>query len=208
MRLIKLLLDLGPLLIFFGTWKLAGDGNGQGWLYDWLPASLAARHNPFFPATAAFMAATIASLAAGLALFRKLEIMPLITAVMVMALGGLTLYMADETFLKMKPTFVYLLFAGILGAGMMTGRPFLKMLMGEAFELSGEGWRILTWRWVWFFLFLALLNEFVWRNFSTGLWIKIKVFGFLPLTMAFAIAQIGLLQRHEEKGDAGKDRAE
>jgi intracellular septation protein len=104
----------------------------------------------------------------------------------------------------MKPTIVYLIFAAILGFGMIVGRPFLKLLLEEAFELSPEGWRILTWRWVGFFVFLALLNELVWRNFPTDMWIKLKVFGFLPLTMLFAMAQIGLVQKYGAGEDAGK----
>lgn len=195
MQLVKLLLDLGPLVVFFTVFALGGDGRFD----PLLPEMLSGRVNAFFPATAAFMLTTIASLIATFAIFRKVAVMPLVTAVLVMLFGGLTLYLADETFLKMKPTFVYLLFALLLGAGMLFGRPFLRMLFDEAFQLTGEGWRILTWRWTLFFVFLALLNEFVWRTFSTDLWVKLKVFGFLPLTMLFAIAQVGLIQKYKSE---------
>jgi len=192
MQLIKLLLDLGPLVIFFAVWSMTGkDGS---FLDAFLPDALSGKVNPFFPATAAFMVATLASLAGTFFVFKKVAVMPLVTAVLVTVFGGLTLYMADEHFLKMKPTFVYLLFAAILFVGLWLNRPFMKILFGEAFALTPEGWRILTGRWAVFFLFLAVLNEVVWRSFSTDIWIKLKVFGFLPLTMIFAIAQISLIQ--------------
>jgi intracellular septation protein len=192
-QLVKLLLDLGPLVAFFFVFATGGDGR-----YDaFLPDMLAGRHNAFFPATAVFMVATAVSLVATYAVFRKVAAMPLVTAVLVFVFGGRTLWLADETFLKMKPTFVYLLFAALLAGGMLFGRTFLRMLFDEAFQLTGEGWRLLTWRWTIFFVCLALLNEIVWRFFSTGLWVKLKVFGFLPLTMIFAIAQIGLIQKYK-----------
>lgn len=192
MQLVKLLLDLGPLVVFFFVFSTAGDGR-----YDaLLPQILSGRVNALFPATAVFMLATIVALAATWIVFRKVSVMPLVTAVLVFVLGGLTLYLANETFFKMKPTLVYLLFAALLAGGMATGRVFLRMLFDEAFRLTAEGWRLLTWRWIFFFLALALLNEFVWRFLSTEWWVWLKVFGFLPLTLLFAMAQIGLIQRH------------
>ncbi len=197
MQLVKLGLDLGPLIIFFAVWYLAG---GEGSLLDpYMPDSLTGPGNALFPATAALMAATLISLVASLALFRKIPTMPLVTAVLVMVFGGLTLYLADETFVKMKPTFVYLLFAAVLGAGMLLNRPFLKILFDEAFTLTPEGWRILTWRWTAFFVVLALLNEIIWRNFSTDIWIKVKVFGFIALTMIFAVAQVAVIQKFSDE---------
>jgi intracellular septation protein len=197
MQLVKLLLDLGPLVAFFFVFATGGDGR-----YDaLLPLMLSGKANPFFPATAVFMATTLISLAGTYATFRKVAVMPLITAILVFVFGGLTLYLADETFLKMKPTFVYLLFATLLAGGMAIGRPFLRMLFDEAFQLSSEGWRLLTWRWTFFFIFLALLNELVWRSFPTDIWVKLKVFGFLPLTMLFAVAQMGLIQKYRSDDD-------
>ena len=196
MPLIKLLLDLGPLVVFFAVWSMSGGENGI--LDAYLPEALSGKNNAFFPATVALMVATLISLVASFAIFRKLPTMPLVTAVLVMVFGGLTLYMADETFLKMKPTFIYLLFALVLGVGMLLNRPFLKLLFDEAFSLTPEGWRVLTWRWTIFFVFLAVLNEVVWRNFSTDIWIKVKVFGFISLTMVFAVAQVGIIQRFDD----------
>ena len=197
MQLVKTLLDLGPLLVFFAVWYVGGGNPGP--FDDWLPEALTRDHNAFFPATAALMGATLLSLAASFVLFKKLPVMPLVTAILVMVFGGLTLYMADESFLKMKPTFIYLLFAVVLGGGMWFNRPFLKIMFDGAFELTPEGWRILTWRWALFFVFLAVLNELVWRNFSTEMWIKVKVFGFVSLTMIFAIAQVGIIQKFAQE---------
>jgi intracellular septation protein len=97
----------------------------------------------------------------------------------------------------MKPTIVNAMFAGILGFGLATGRTFLKMVFGDVMRLTDEGWRKLTVRWCGFFLFLALANEVIWRNFSTDFWVSFKVFGIMPLTMLFALTQVGLLKQHE-----------
>lgn len=193
MQLVKLLLDLGPLVVFFTVWSMSGGENSA--INALLPEALSSEHSAFFPATAALMVATLISLAASFAIFKKIPTMPLVTAVLVMVFGGLTLYLADEAFLKMKPTFIYLLFAVVLGVGMLLNRPFLKIMFDEAFSLTPQGWRILTWRWALFFVFLAVLNEVVWRNFSTDIWVKVKVFGFISLTMVFAVAQMGIIQK-------------
>ena len=197
MQLIKMLLDLGPLVVFFAVWYVGGGHPGL--FDDVLPGFLIKDHNAFFPATAALMVTTLLALAGSFMIFKKLPVMPMVTAVLVMVFGGLTLYMADETFLKMKPTFIYLLFGTVLGLGMLFNRPFLKIMFDEAFALTPKGWRILTWRWTIFFFFLAIVNEIVWRNFSTAMWIKVKVFGFITLTLIFAIAQTGIIVRHGEQ---------
>ena len=127
--------------------------------------------------------------------------MPLITALFVLVFGGLTIYLQDETFIKIKPTIIYLLFAGLLLGGLAVNRVFLKSVMGELFQLDAVGWRLLTYRWAGFFLVLALLNEAVWRNVSTSTWVSFKVFGLLPLTLIFAALQTGLLQRHAKPRD-------
>ena len=123
--------------------------------------------------------------------------MPVVTAVLVVVFGGLTFWLDDPRFIKIKPTIINLLFAGVLIGGLITRRPLLKMLFGEAFNLTEEGWRKLSVRWTLFFLVLAALNEVVWRNFSEAAWVNFKVFGILPLTLVFAMAQIGLIKRHE-----------
>ena len=169
----RLFIDLGPLGVFFAAYSL----------WDLMAA------------TAAFMAATALALGASYALERRLARMPLITAVVVMVFGGLTLALADATFIKMKPTIVYLLFAAILTVGHVRGRAYLRLLCESAFRLRDEGWRVLTVRWIAFFLAMAVLNEAVWRTQPTDLWVNLKVFGFLPLTLAFAVAQAPLIRR-------------
>lgn len=175
----KLAIDLGPLLIFFAANAWYG----------------------IFPATAAFMVAIIAALAASRFLLGKISPMPLITAVLVMVFGGLTLFLQDETFIKIKPTILYVLFAALLFGGMAVNRLFLQMVMGDAIDLTREGWRKMTVRWAIFFLVLAVLNEAVWRTMTTDFWVSFKVFGLLPLTFVFAALQIGLLQKHSKSAD-------
>jgi intracellular septation protein len=128
--------------------------------------------------------------------------MPVVTAVLVVVFGGLTFWLDDPRFIMIKPTIINLGFAGVLLAGLAMRRPLLKILFGEAFNLTEEGWRKLSVRWALFFLTLALLNELVWRNFSEATWVNFKVFGILPLTVVFAMAQIGLIRRHEAKTGA------
>jgi intracellular septation protein len=121
------------------------------------------------------------------------------TAVLVVVFGSLTFWLHDPRFIKIKPTIINLLFGGVLLFGLMTGRPLLKLLLGEAFKLTEEGWRKLSLRWALFFLGLAGLNEVVWRTFSETVWVNFKVFGILGLSMVFAMAQIRLIKRYEAK---------
>jgi intracellular septation protein len=120
-----------------------------------------------------------------------------VTGIFVLVFGGLTLWLQDDHFIKIKPTIVNGLFAAILFGGLVTGRLFLKIVFGDVMRLSEEGWRSLTVRWALFFVFLAILNEIIWRGFSTDAWVAFKVFGIMPITFLFAIAQIGLLKRYE-----------
>lgn len=178
--LLKLLVELGPLLAFFLVYSRAG----------------------IYWATGVLMVATVLSLIASWSLFGRLLAMPVVTAVLVVVFGGLTFWLDDPRFIKVKPTIINLLFAGILSAGLVMRRPLLKVLFGEAFNLTEEGWRKLSIRWTLFFLVLAALNELAWRNFSEAAWVNFKVFGILPLTLVFAMAQIGLIKRHEAKTGA------
>ncbi len=171
---LKLLIELGPLLIFFAVYAKFG----------------------IFAATGVLMATTLVSLIASKILLGHITVMPIVTAVIVTIFGGLTLWLQDATFIKMKPTIVNVLFAGVLAAGLFIKRPFLKLLFDEAFQLTDLGWTKLTLRWIGFFLFVAVLNEVVWRNFSETTWVNFKVFGILPLTMVFAAAQIKLIQKY------------
>lgn len=172
--ILKFVVEFGPLAVFFFANAKFG----------------------IFVATGSFMVAIIISLSASWFLQRKIAIMPLVTGVFVMVFGGLTLYLADELFIKLKPTIVNCLFGVILLAGLAFGRPLLKVLLEDAFPLDDEGWKRLTLRWGFFFFFLAGLNEYVWRNFDTDTWVNFKVFGIMPITLVFALSQAGLLKRH------------
>jgi intracellular septation protein len=171
---LKLALELGPLLVFFVANSRAG----------------------LFYGTAAFMAATLVALIASWTLTRRLPVMPLVSGVVVLVFGGLTLALQDELFIKLKPTIVNLLFAGALFAGVAFERPLLAIVFDQAFDLTHKGWMKLSIRWAWFFVFLAAVNEIVWRTQSTDFWIAFKVWGIMPLTMIFAMAQAPLLQRY------------
>jgi intracellular septation protein len=147
-------------------------------------------------ATAALIGATAIALALSLAVERRVPMMPLITAIIVGVFGGLTLWLQDETFIKMKPTIVEALFSAVLFGGLAFGRSLLKPLMGAAWPMDDVGWRKLTFRFAVFFAAMAVLNEIVWRTQSTDFWVTFKVFGLMGLTFAFAIAQTPLLRRH------------
>ncbi len=141
------------------------------------------------------MVATVISVAFAWLRYHKVPVMPLVSAVIVLIFGGLTIYLQDETFIKLKPTIVYGAFAALLLAGLAVQKPVLALLFGPVFNLTDEGWRKLTVRWAVFFVLMAILNEFVWRNFSTDIWVSFKAFGFLPITLVFAMAQVPLMQR-------------
>jgi intracellular septation protein len=175
----KLLIEFGPLAAFGITYFTAG----------------------IFWATGVVMAASVIALLASWHQFGRLLPVPLLTAVLVVVFGGLTFWLHDPSFIKLKPTIINLLFSGVLFIGLLTGRPFLKLLLGEAFNLTDEGWRKLSLRWALFFLALALLNEVVWRSFSEATWVNFKVFGILGLSLVFAVAQIGLIKRYENSSN-------
>ncbi len=193
-QLIKLSLEIGPLIVFF----LANAYGGRVIEGFSLQAIFP---QPIFFATAVFMVAMVIALGLSWSIMKRVAVMPLVSGVIVMIFGGLTLWLQDETFIKMKPTIVNVLFGGTLLGGLAFGRLLLKYVFGEVYRLTGEGWRILTWRWGFFFLALAVLNELVWRNFSTDLWVAFKVWGIAPLTVVFSFAQIGVLGRHGAGGD-------
>ena len=180
---LKFALELGPLALFFAAYSRLG----------------------IFAATGVLMASVLVTLAVSYAMLRRIPIMPLVTAVIVLIFGSLTLLFHDETLIKIKPTALYLLFSAALFAGLWLNRPLLKILFDGALHVTEEGWRRLTWRWAFFFLGLAVLNEIVWRTQSTDLWVKFKTFGFLPLTLLFALAQAPLIMRYESKEDPAND---
>jgi intracellular septation protein len=172
--MIKLVLDLGPLVLFF----VANSRWG------------------IFAATAVFMVAVLAALIVSYVITRRLPIMPMVTAVIVVVFGGLTLILHDATFIKVKPTIIYGLFGAVLLGGLVFNKPLLGVVFDSLFHLSDEGWRKLTLRWALFFFTLAVLNEIVWRNASTDTWVDFKVFGVVPLTIAFGALQVPLLRRY------------
>ena len=150
-----------------------------------------------FVATAVFMPAVLVALVVSYALTRRLPVMAVASAVIVVVLGAATLIFQDETFIKLKPTIVYLLFAGTLFGGLIFRKPLLAMVFDQMFHLTEEGWRKLTIRWALFFLALAVLNEIVWRTQTTDTWVMFKVFGVMPLTFIFAALQYPLLMKHD-----------
>ena len=172
--LFKLATELGPLMVFFVA---------------------NAKFN-LFVATGAFMVAVIAAMIASYAVTRHVPMMAIVTAVVVIVFGTLTLVLHDETFIKVKPTIIYGLFAVILGAGLLFGRSFIAIMFDQMFNLTPQGWRALTLRWSLWFLAMAVLNEIIWRTQSTDVWVTFKAFGMVPLTMLFAVTQMPLIKRH------------
>ena len=195
----KLALEMGPLLLFFFA-------NARPALFlplvgPLLPQAVSGEKAGIFVATAVFMAAILVSLAVSYALTRHLPVMAMVTAVIVVVFGGLTLLLQDETFIKMKPTIIYLLFAGVLIGGLLFNKPLLAVVFDSVFDLTEEGWRKLTVRWAVFFLALAAFNEIVWRTQTTDFWVSFKLFGALPLTFVFGALQMPLIKKYsvEEK---------
>lgn len=175
---LKLLIDLVPLLVFFTAFRFLG----------------------LVPATAVLVVATLLAVVASKVLLGRIDSMLIVTAVIVTVFGGLTFAFDDPSFIKMKPTVVNVLFAGALGFGLLTGKNYLKSMLGEAIQLTDQGWRLLTIRWIAFFFVLAVVNEIVWRTFNTPsteyIWVNFKVFGILGLTILYLALQAPLLRRH------------
>ena len=174
---VKHLVDWGPLIAFFVAFKVGG----------------------IMQATAVLIVVTTVLTGLGYLLTRKIQPMPIVTLVVVGVFGGLTIWLQDETFIKMKPTIILSLFAAVLIGGLVIGKPPLKFLMGSALELDDDGWRKLTLRFALFFLVTAAINELVWRTQSTDLWVNFKVFGILVLNVLFMLTQIPLIKRHQPK---------
>jgi intracellular septation protein len=176
---IKLALEMGPLVLFFLTNAKFG----------------------IFIATGVLMAGVVAALAASWLLTRHVPIMPLVTAVAVLVFGGLTFIFQDELFIKMKPTIVNTIFGSVLLIALAMGKPLLPVVLDSMMRLTETGWKILTLRWGLFFFLLAGLNEVVWRTQTTDFWVSFKVFGTMPITVVFALAQIPLMMKYELKDE-------
>jgi intracellular septation protein len=172
--ILKLVLDIGPLVLFFAANARFG----------------------IFAATAAFMVAVLIALAVSYTMTRHVAIMPVVTAVIVLVFGGMTLVLHDELFIKLKPTIIYVLFGGTLLGGLAFNKPFLSILFDQMFHLTDEGWRKLTWRWSLFFFALAIANEIVWRTQTTDFWVSFKLFGVVPLTFVFGALQMPLINKY------------
>jgi intracellular septation protein len=191
----KLLLEMGPLVLFFAAnskpeWfrPLVGALFGQG--------VVTGDKAPILIATAVFMVGMAASLIATWVLYRRLPIMPLVSGAVVLVFGGLTLALHNDLFIKLKPTIVNSLFGAVLLGGLAFGKPLLPYVLDSVFQLDAEGWKKLTFRWGVFFFVLAAINEVVWRTQTTDFWVAFKVWGVMPLTMAFALAQTPMMMRH------------
>ncbi len=174
--------EYGPIMIFFAVYY-AGD---------------------LFAATAAIMVATVISLAVSYVFERRIPMMPLITAIIVGVFGGLTLWLKDETFIKMKPTIVQTLFGLVLLGGLAFGKLFLKSMMGTVWKVSDSAWRTLTQRFAAYFFAMAILNEAVWRTQSTDFWVNFKVFGLMGLMFAFILSQIFFVQANLQQPETAK----
>ena len=172
--ILKLVLDIGPLVLFFAANSKFG----------------------IYAATGSFMVAVLIALGISYAMTRHIAIMPVVTAVIVLVFGSLTLILHDDLFIKLKPTIIYVLFGGTLLAGLALDKPFLSIMFDQMFHLTAEGWRRLTWRWALFFLVLAVVNEIVWRTQSTDFWVSFKLFGVVPLTFVFGALQYPLLVKY------------
>ena len=199
--LLKLVLEIGPLAVFFLTFRYGEEILADPRMFGWFEMATGAealkgQSGPVIVATACFMVAIAVSLSVSWWLTRSLPKMAVVTAIVVTVFGGLTLWLQDETFIKMKPTIVNCIFALILGFGLLQGRSYLKYLMGDALPLTDKGWMIFTGRWVMFFLFLAVLNEVIWRTQTTDFWVSFNTFANLPLTLAFVAFHWPFLQRH------------
>jgi intracellular septation protein len=189
-QLTKLALELGPLVVFF-----IGNAKGEDLLKAY-PGLTNWFSQPIIFATALFMAAMVVSLLLSWLILKRVAVMPLVTGVVVLIFGGLTLWLQDDTFIKMKPTITNALFGSVLLGGLLFGQSLLKYVFGDVYKLDPKGWFILTVRWGIFFFALAIANEVLWRNFSTDVWVAFKVWGIMPITVIFSMFQLPILSKY------------
>ncbi len=197
---LKMTLELGPLILFF--FANARPKLFVPYAHLVLPAHLLVGENAgLFTATAVLIPAVLIALAVSYAQIRRLPVMPLVTAILVVIFGALTIYFQDPRFIKMKPTILYAVFGLALLGGLYLKKPILEVVLDNAMPLTEEGWRILTLRWGLFFLALAILNEIIWRTQSNNVWVAFKFPGVVILIFLFTLAQVPLMMRHELKED-------
>lgn len=193
---LKSALELGPVLAFFVAYLLLKDR-----VFD-----IGGRdYEGFIVVTAGFVPLMVAATGVLWWLTGTLSRMQVVTVVLIVVFGGLSVWLNDERFFKMKPTLIYLIFGGVLGFGLLRGQSYLRYVMEGLVPLREEGWMILTKRVTVFFLALALANEIVWRTMSTDMWVNFKVFGIMPITILFSLSQLPLLQRYKLETDAASD---
>jgi intracellular septation protein len=193
-QVIKLVLELGPLVVFFIVNARAAD------ILARFPALAQWFTQPIIFATAVFMMAMAISLTVSWLVLKRIAVMPLVTGAVVLVFGGLTLWFQDSTFIKLKPTIVNVLFGTVLLGGLPFGHTMLKYVFGEVYRLTEEGWTVLSLRWGLFFFVLALLNEVVWRTQTDDIWVAFKVWGIMPITVVFSMLQIPALTRYADHG--------
>ncbi len=193
-QLTKMALELGPLVVFFAV-----NAKGEDVMAAF-PALNSWFSQPIIFATAVFMVAMLISLLLSWLILKRVAVMPLVTGVVVLIFGGLTLYFQDATFIKMKPTIVNALFGAVLLGGLLFGQSLLRYVFGDVYKLKPEGWLILTLRWGIFFFVLAVLNEVVWRTQTTDFWVAFKVWATMPLTVVFAMLQLPVLTKYAADG--------
>ncbi|MCL4154392.1 UNVERIFIED_CONTAM: hypothetical protein GTU68_067560 [Idotea baltica] len=186
---LKLLLEVGPLLIFFGAYSYGADLAGDA-------AEAALSKTKIMAATAVFMPTMIFAVGVSWFIAKKIPVMPMFSLALVLVFGGLTIWLQNETFFKMKPTILNIFFGVALLAGLAMGKMFLKLIFQEGWSITDKGWRVLTIRWAIFFFCMAALNEFIWRNYSNETWVWFKVWGNFPITMVFAIFQMRVVSQH------------
>ena len=190
--LIKTLLEFGPILVFFLAYN-----------YTPLPKNFEGDESleRIIFATKIFIPTIFVSLILGYFQTKQIAKMPFFTAIIILIFGGLTIWLRDETFIKMKPTMVYMLFALLLVFGLLRKKSYLKVLMEVALKMDDQGWKILTKRFAMLFIVLAILNELIWRVFTTDTWVNFKTFGLPLITIGFFLSQARLIQRYRQEED-------
>lgn len=196
---LKMILEVGPVVIFVLAYNFGAP-------YAPMLGLPEAVHKPIFLGTLVLMVLTPLAILVSWLVTRTIPAMPLVTLTIVLVFGAIAIYTQDPFYKKVQPTIVNMIFATVLLGGLWFGKSVLKMVMDTAFELDDEGWTKLTWRWGVFFIFLAGVNEFVWRMFSEEFWVGFKLWGMTSLTLAFVISQMPTMMRHAIEAEDETDK--